>query len=48
MILTVLTKGILDGVEHASVKIENILARRRLATRGRGEAATPANAEQTA
>jgi len=48
MILTVLTKGVIDGVEHSAIRIENILARRRLATKGRGESPTPAAAESSA
>lgn len=43
MVLTVLTKNVLDGVEHSAIKIENILARRRLASGGR-ESGTPAPA----
>lgn len=42
MILSVLTKNVMDGVEHASVRIENILARRRLAMRGKAAPAAAA------
>jgi biopolymer transport protein ExbB len=46
MFLSVLVKNVLDGLDHAAIKIENILARRRLATGGRegssASSATPA------
>lgn len=41
MVLSVMVKNVLDGLDHSAIRIENILARRRLATGGReGAAAT--------
>lgn len=45
MWLSVLVKNVMDGLDHSAIKIENILARRRLATGGResvSSSATPA------
>jgi biopolymer transport protein ExbB len=39
MIIAMLTKNVIDGVEHAAVKIENILAKRRLEAGARDQAA---------
>lgn len=47
MLLGQFTKSLMEGLEHSAVRIENILARRRLETRGREPAAgtgTPAPA----
>lgn len=41
MIVTQLTRGVLEGLDHSAVKMENILARRRLQSGGR-ETAAPA------
>lgn len=35
MFLSVLVKNVMDGLEHSAIRIENILAKRRLATGGR-------------
>lgn len=43
MILSVLTRNLLEGLDHAAVRIENILSKRRLQQGGReGGAAAPA------
>jgi biopolymer transport protein ExbB/TolQ len=44
MILTVVTKNILDSLEHSAVRIENILAKRRAAVGGREVASPPTQA----
>jgi biopolymer transport protein ExbB len=44
MLLSIITKNVLDGVELSAVKIENILGRRRIATGGRETGAPAANA----
>jgi biopolymer transport protein ExbB/TolQ len=46
MILSLLTRGLLENLDHSAVRIENILAKRRLQAGGRegGAAATPAQA----
>lgn len=43
MILSQLTRGLLDGMDHAAVRMENILSKRRLQSGGResGAAAAP-------
>jgi len=46
MILTQLVKSVQDGVDHSAIRIENILAKRRLATGGR-EGASAAQAAST-
>lgn len=40
MILSLLTRGVLEGLDHSAVKMENILARRRLQSGGRETAAS--------
>ena len=35
MILSAMVKNVLDGLDHSAIRIENIIARRRLATGGR-------------
>jgi biopolymer transport protein ExbB/TolQ len=35
MFLSVLVKNVMDGLEHSAIRIENILAKRRIATGGR-------------
>lgn len=43
MVLSQITRGLLDGMDHAAVRMENILAKRRLQSGGReGGAAQPA------
>jgi len=42
MFLTVLVKNVMDGLEHSAIRIENILAKRRLATGGREGASASA------
>lgn len=42
MILSVLVKNVLDGVDHSAIRIENILAKRRLSTGGREGASAQA------
>lgn len=46
MVLSVFVKGVMDSLDHSSVRIENILAKRRLATGGReaGQSSTSAAA----
>jgi biopolymer transport protein ExbB/TolQ len=44
MILSVLVKNVMDGVDHSAVRIENILAKRRIATGGREGASSTAQA----
>lgn len=44
MILSIMTKNVLDGLEHSAVRIENILAKRRLATSSAGGSPPPAAA----
>ncbi|MEQ1505292.1 MAG: MotA/TolQ/ExbB proton channel family protein [Myxococcota bacterium] len=43
MILSVMVKNVMDGLDHSAIRIENILAKRRIATGGR-ETGTPAAA----
>lgn len=40
MILSLLTRSVLEGLDHSAVKMENILARRRLQSGGRDTAAS--------
>lgn len=42
MFLSVLVKNVMDGLEHSAIRIENILAKRRLATGGREGASASA------
>jgi biopolymer transport protein ExbB len=42
MIISAMVKNVLDGLDHAAIRIENIIARRRMATGGRDAAQTGA------
>jgi biopolymer transport protein ExbB len=42
MFLSVLVRNVMDGLEHSAIRIENILAKRRLATGGREGASASA------
>lgn len=42
MIISAVTKGVIEGVEHSSIRIENILTRRRMEAGTRDAAATAA------
>jgi biopolymer transport protein ExbB len=44
MMLSVFVKNVMDGLDHSAVRIENILAKRRLATGGREGASSAAAA----
>lgn len=43
MIIAAVTKGVIEGVEHSSLRIENILARRRMEAGTRDQAAAQPN-----
>lgn len=43
MVLSALVKNVLDGLDHSAIRIENIIARRRLAAGGREGSAQAAN-----
>ncbi|HMV65732.1 MAG TPA: MotA/TolQ/ExbB proton channel family protein [Myxococcota bacterium] len=43
MLIAATTKGVLEGIEHSSIRIENILARRRFETESRDAGAAQAN-----
>ena len=47
MVLSQLTRGLLDGMDHSAVRMENILAKRRLQSGGREGGAPPSAPQQS-